>query len=98
MKNRKIDILVKSGVAYSFGVQKGFEIKKAPKVSVASLSRQLKPNVFKKLRVFLLKTKMAACKDRVLEILAEKITANQLIELKENCRFHHHAIKVEDRG
>ena len=29
MKNRKIDILVKSGVAYSFGVQKGFEIKSA---------------------------------------------------------------------
>ena len=38
----------------------------------------------------------AARKARVLEILTEKITANQLTELKENCRFHHHAIKVED--
>ena len=38
----------------------------------------------------------AACKNRVLEILTEKITANQLIELKENVRFHHTAIKVED--
>ena len=38
----------------------------------------------------------AVRKARVLEILTEKITANQLTELKENCRFHHHAIKVED--
>ena len=39
---------------------------------------------------------MAACKDHVLEILAEKITADQLIELKENVRFQDSAIKVQD--
>ena len=38
----------------------------------------------------------AACKNRILEILTEKITANQLTELKENVRFHYTAIKVED--
>ena len=54
MKNRKIDILVKSGVAYSIGVQKGFEIKSAGSLGCVVIVAIAETRCFQNLRAFLL--------------------------------------------